>query len=158
MPFVYCFHSKQEAESYTTSGTPDTALKVCQVQRNTLHRHSYLQSITVQGKRNGATSMSVLTFRLDKWSTVLLGGTTRIPVSVDDLAPSPSCVVLFASGGGTAEVSSGGNSTGIVGGFGCLASEPGGWMAADKDGSPMTGAGSAPGIILSSSSGTPLLD
>lgn len=133
MPFVYVTASKAVSENYATSGSANTEIDVA-FWKPGATRPSNVQALRVQGKGAGLTALSGIAFRLKQWTTTSSsGGTSITPAPVDNRAPAAVATCAAGAGGGTGAVTSGTGGPSIVGGCGCGASGPGGWVAATPD-------------------------
>ena len=133
MPFVYSVTSKSVSENYTTSGSANTEINSAFIKPGAT-RFLNMIGLRVQGKGAGLTALSGLAFRLKQWTTTSSsGGTSITPGPVNNIAPAANHTTAAGAGGGTGAVTSGTGGPTIVGGCGCGASGPGGWVAANPD-------------------------
>lgn len=154
MPFVYEISSKSVAENYTTSGSANTEIDAAFVKPGAT-RASAIQAVRVQGKGGGLTALSGLAFRLKQWtSTASSAGTAITPAPKDNRAPAAVTTAAAGTSGGTAAVTSGTGGPNIVGGCGCGATGPGGWVAANPDSLITLDGGAAKSTDLFSASAT----
>lgn len=154
MPFVYNVQSKTVSENYTTSGTANTEIDVAFLKPGA-SRASALLALRVQGKGAGLTALSGIAFRLKQWtSTASSSGTSLAPTPVDKRAPAAVSTSSAGAGGGTAAVTSGTGGPNLVGGCGCGASGPGGWVAVNPDAAITLDGGATMSTDLFSASGT----
>jgi hypothetical protein len=154
MPFMYCVMSKVVNENYATSGTPNTGIDVAFIAPGA-SRPSALLALRVQGKGAGLTALTGISFRLEQWtSTASSAGTSITPRPVDNRAPAAVSTAAAGAGGGINAVTSGTGGPNFVGGCGCGASGPGGWVAPNPDGAIVLDGGATKSTDLFSASGT----
>lgn len=133
MPFCYEIHSKNVAENYTTSATPNTEIDAAFIKPGA-SRMVNLIRLLVQGKAAALTALSGLGFRIKEWtSTASSSGTSITPGAVNPLNPAAVATAAAGAGGGTGAVTSGTGGPTIVGGCGCGASGPGVWQQENAD-------------------------
>lgn len=150
MPFVYGLQSKMVAETFSTSGTPNTAIDASFIKPGS-SRVVALLALRVQGRGAGLTSLSGIAFRIEQWTTTAgAGGTATTPAPVDNRAPA----AVATSGMASAGVTDGTGGPNYVGGCGCGASGPGGWVAPNLDSPPTLDGGANKSINVFVSSGT----
>lgn len=158
MPFVYSVASKAVAENYTTSGSANTEIDAAFIKPGA-SRPSSILSLRVQGKAAALTALSGIAFRLKQWTTTASSaGTSITPAPVDNRAPVAVSTAAAGTGGGTGAVTSGTGGPSIVGGCGCGASGPGGWVAVNPDAAIVLDGGVNKSTDLFSSSGTASLN
>lgn len=154
MPFIYAMASKTVSENYTTSGTPNTGIDVAFIAPGAT-RSPALLALRVQGKGAGLTALSGIAFRLEQWtSTASSGGTSLAAKPVDNRAPAAVFTSAAGAAGGINAVTSGTGGPNFVGGCGCGASGPGGWVAPNPDGAIVLDGGATKSTDLFSASGT----
>lgn len=154
MPFVYNLQTKTQAENYATSGTGNTEIDFAFIKPGATRAFSLI-ALRVQGKGAGLTALSGIAFRLKQWtSTSSSGGTGSTPQPVDNRAPAAVTTAGFGTAGGIAAVTSGTGGPNLVGGCGCGASGPGGWVAPNPDGAITLDGGATKSTDVFSSSGT----
>lgn len=133
MPFVYNLQSKAQAENFTTSGSANTEIDPWFIKPGA-SRAVALLALRVQGKGAGLTALSGIAFRLKQYpTTASSGGTSVTPNPVDQRAPAAVATSGMGTSGGTAAVTAGTGTLVLVGGCGCGASGPGGWVAPNPD-------------------------
>lgn len=133
MPFVYNVQSKGVAENYATSGSANTEIDAAFIKSGAT-RFLALLALRVQGKGAGLTALSGIAFRLKQWTTTSSsGGTAITPGAVNNIGPAAAHTAAAGAGGGTGAVTSGTGGPALVGGCGCGASGPGGWVAPNPD-------------------------
>lgn len=153
MPFVYGFASKTIAENYNVSASANTEIDAAFIKAGATRPMS-LQALRVQGKGVALTALTGLIFRLKQWtSTSSSAGTALAFAPTDNRAPAAVTTGAAGAGGGTAAVTSGTGGPSIVGGCGCGASGPGGWVAATPDNNIVLDGGAAKSTDLFSASG-----
>lgn len=153
MPFVYGFASKTVAENYNVSGTANTEIDAAFLKAGATRPMS-LQALRVQGKGVALTALTGLIFRLKQWTTTSSSGGTALALApTDNRAPAAVSTGAAGTAGGTAAVTSGTGGPSIVGGCGCGASGPGGWVAATPDNNIMLDGGATKSTDLFSASG-----
>lgn len=158
MPFLYSVQSKAIAENYTTSGTPNTGIDAFFFKPGAT-RFLALIALRVQGKGAGLTALSGIAFRLEAWTTTSSsGGTAITPAPTNNIAPAAAHTAAGGTGGGTAAVTSGTGGPSFVGGCGCGASGPGGWVAPNPDGIVGLDGNANKSIDVFSASGTASLN
>jgi len=157
MPFCYDIPSKAVLENYTTSGSGNTEIDAAFIKPGAT-RAVMLLALRVLGKGAGLTALSGIAFRLKQWtSTASSGGTAITPAPTDNRAPACAATSgAAATAAGTVTSGTGGPS--IVGGAGCGASGPGGWVAPNPDAGIVLDGGANKSIDLFSSSGTASLN
>lgn len=157
MPFVYVTASAKVLENYLTSATPNTPIDAA-FWKPGASRPLNIQSLRVQGKGAGLTALSGIALRLEKYPTTgAAGGTAVTPSPSDDRAPA--CVATAAYAATAAGAVTAGTGTLVhVGGCGCGASGPGGWVAATPDSNVVVDGGATKSVDLFSSSGTASLN
>lgn len=151
MAFVYCTHTKQVAENYTTSATPNTEIDFLFVKPGS-SRALLAIALAVQGKGAGLTALSGIVLRLKQWTTTgSSAGTATTPAPKNNLVPA--CVATAGMGvaGGTAAVTSGTGGPSIVGMASMGASGPGGRVAINVDDVPTLDGGANKSMDLFSS-------
>ena len=154
MPFVYNVNSKAVAENYTTSGSANTEINSAFMKPGTT-RFLNVIGLRVQGKGAGLTAISGLIFRLKQWiTTASSGGTAITPGPVNNIGPAATHTAAAGAAGGTNAVTSGTGGPTIVGGCGCGAGGPGGWVAANPDAAIGLDGNANKSIDLFSASGT----
>jgi hypothetical protein len=147
MPFVYGVEPAITTGILATHGTANTELTNLAYRQAT--RGVDILSTYVCGRGAGLSSISGITFRFRRWTTVGTGGTA--------VTPAPRRVGTTAS---TSVVSSESAITqGSVSGalqlsIGCGAAGPGGWVAPNPDACIHIEAASADEIAMNSQSGT----
>ncbi len=117
-----------------------------------------MQALRIQGKGAALTALSGIVARLKQWTaTASSAGTAITARPVDNRAPAAASTAAAGVGGGTAAVTSG--TTGVyVGGCGCGASGPGGWVAINPDSVITLDGGANKSTDLISASGTASLN
>lgn len=154
MPFVYNMSSKTIGENYTTSGTGNTEIDVAFVKPGAT-RTVNLITLRLQGKGAGLTALSGIMARLKMWtSTASSGGTSLAPAPVDIRAPAAVHTAAAGAAAGINAVTSGTGGPTVIGGCGCGASGPGGWVAPNPDAAIALDGGQNKSIDLFSASGT----
>ena len=158
MPFFYSTASKNIAENFTTSGTPNTEIDAAFWKPGATRPLSIL-AVPVQGKGAGLTALSGLAFRLKAFtSTASSGGTAVTPAAKDNRAPAAVATCGMGTSGGTNAVTSGTGGPSIVEVITCGASGPGGWVAINPDDAIVLDGGATKSIDLFSASGTASLN
>ncbi len=153
MPFVYAFASKSVAENFNVSASANTEIDAAFIKAGA-SRPCSLQALRVQGKGAALTALTGLIFRLKQWtSTASSGGSALALAPTDNRAPAAVSTGAAGTGGGTAAVTSGTGGPSIVGGCGCGASGPGGWVAATPDNNILLDGGATKSTDLFSASG-----
>ena len=153
MPFVYTFASKTVAENYQVSATANTEIDAAFVKPGATRPLS-IQGMRIQGKGVALTALTGLVARLKKWTTTASSaGTALAAASADDRAPAAVSTAAAGVAGGVAAVTSGTGGPSIVGGCGCGASGPGGWVAATPDNNIILDGAAAKSVDLFSASG-----
>lgn len=133
MPFCYEVASKNVAENYTTSATPNTEIDAAFIKPGA-SRVASLISMMLQGKGAALTALSGIVARLKHWtSTASSGGTAITPAPTNNLYPAAVATAAAGAAGGTGAVTSGTGGPNVVGSVGCGASGPGGWTAPNPD-------------------------
>lgn len=136
MPFIYASESKQVAENYTTSATPNTQIDAA-FWKPGASRLLAIVRMAVQGKGAGLTALSGIVLRLSQWtSTASSGGTATTPAPKNKLAPACVATAAMGAAGGTGAVTSGTGGPSIVGLASMGASGPGGSVAINPDDVP----------------------
>lgn len=153
MPFVYGFASKTVAENYTVSAAANTEIDAAFLKAGA-SRPLSLQALRVQGKGVALTALTGLIFRLKMWGTTASSAGTALALkAVDDRAPPAVSTGAAGAGGGVNAVTSGTGGPTIVGGCGCGASGPGGWVAATPDNNIVLDGGATKSVDLFTASG-----
>ena len=133
MPFIYGFHSKTIGENYTTSGVTNTEIDFMFIKPGAT-RFVGLLSFRPQGKAGGLTALSGIGFRIKQWTTTASSaGTSLASAAVNNIGPAIAATQAAGAGAGTNAVTSGTGGPTLVGGCGCSASGPGGWVAPNPD-------------------------
>jgi hypothetical protein len=157
VPFIYNVQTKAVSENYATSGSLNTEIDFLFIAPGAT-RASTLIALRVQGKGAGLTALSGIAFRVKQWTaSASSGGTAITPRAVDKRAPAAVSTAAAGAGGGTGAVTSG-TTAFLVGGCGCGASGPGGWVAPNPDGAIVLDGGATMSADLFSSSGTASLN
>lgn len=157
MPFVYSINSIEVNTNYTTSATPNTEIDVAFVKPGAT-RASGIQALRIQGKGAALTALSGIVARLKTWFTTgSSSGTSITPRPVDNRAPAATSTAAAGAGGGINAVTSGTGAS-YVGGCGCGASGPGGWVAINPDSVITLDGGANKSTDLISASGTASLN
>lgn len=135
MPFIYCSHTKQVAENYTTSGSANTEIDFLFIKPGA-SRPVAIVALKVQGKGAGLTALSGISIRLKHFTGgASSGGTATTPTPKHNLAPACVATAGMGAGGGTGAVTSG--TTAVIVGYASMgASGPGGSVAINPDDVP----------------------
>mgnify|MGYP001561522966 FL=1 len=158
MPFVYNVQSKAVSENYATSGSANTEIDVAFLKPGATRAFGLI-ALRVQGKGAGLTALSGIAFRLKQYTTTASSaGTAITPQPVDKRAPAAVSTSSAGAAGGTGAVTSGTGGPNLVGGCGCGASGPGGWVAPNPDGAIVLDGGATMSTDIFSSSGTASLN
>jgi hypothetical protein len=137
MPFIYASQTKQVAENYQTSGTPNTEIDFLFLKPGAT-RPLCVLAIRVQGKGGGLTTLSGIAIRLKHWtSTSATGGTSTTPAPKNNLAPACVATAGMGAGGSTGAVTSGTGGPNIVGFASMGGSGPGGSVPINPDDAPV---------------------
>ncbi len=154
MPFVYNVSSKTLGENITTSATPNTGIDHMFVKPGATRAFAIL-ALRVQGKGAQLTSLSGIIFRFSQWfTTAASAGTSLAPTPVDFRAPAAVFTSSGGTSGGTAAVTAGTGGPTVIGGCGCGASGPGGWVAPNPDAGLVLDGGANKSVDVFSASGT----
>jgi hypothetical protein len=151
---MYALHTKTVAENFATHATPNTEIDAAFIKPGAT-RVVMLIALRVQGKGAGLTALSGIAFRLKVFpTTASSGGTGLTPNPVDIRAPAAT----HTAGAASAGVTSGTGTAVFVGGLGCGASGPGGWVAPNPDGAPALDGNQNKSIDVFAASGTASLN
>jgi hypothetical protein len=152
--FIYESHTKQVAENYQCSATPNTEIDFLFLKPGA-SRCLKVLSVKVQGKGAQLTSLSGISIRLKHWtSTASSGGTATTPAPKNNLAPAAVATAGMGAAGGTGAVTSGTGGPNIVGYQSMGGSGPGGNVPINQDDVPTLDGGANKSADLFSSSPT----
>lgn len=153
MPIIYALHSDQVLQNYTTNGTPNTENDTAFIKPGA-SRAVLLFALRVQGKGGGLTALTGLGFRIKQWTSTASSGGSSMTASPKDNRLPAAVETAAAATTASGTVTSGTGGPSIVGGCGCGASGPGGWVAANPDDQVVLDGNANKSIDLFSSSPT----
>lgn len=154
MPFMYNISSKEVAENYTTSATPNTEIDAAFIKPGATRLVSLL-AMRVWGKAAALTALSSISLRIKQWTTTgSSAGTAITPRPVNNLSPAAVATAAAGAAGGINAVTSGTGGPSVVKSMGCGASGPGGWVAINPDDAVVLDGNASKSIDLFSASPT----
>ncbi len=155
MPFIYSSASKQQLESFSTSGSGNTQLDQFFMKPGAT-RPAAIVAIRVQGKGAGLTALSGMSVRLGQWTTTSstsVAATSTTPSPKNILAPA--CVATAGMVSSAASTVTSGTGGPLYVGLASMgASGPGGWVAINPDDVPLLDGNANRSMDLFSASGT----